>query len=48
LPAAERPAIAAQLDALAGALDVLALDIARQRDAAQRVRAAGAYPKDGA
>ena len=34
--------------AIAGALDVLALDIARQRDAAQRVRAAGAYPKDGA
>jgi hypothetical protein len=48
LPAAERPAIAEQLDALAGALDVLALDIARQRDAAQRMRAAGAYPKDGA
>jgi hypothetical protein len=48
LPAAERPAIADQLDALAGALDVLALDIARQRDAAQRMRAAGAYPKDGA
>jgi len=48
LPAAERPAIADQLEALARALDVLALDIARQRDAAQRMRAAGAYPKDGA
>ena len=46
LPAAERPAIADQLDALARALDVLALDIQRQRDAAQRMRAAGAYPKD--
>ena len=46
LPATERPGIAEQLDALAGALDVLAGDIARQRDAAQRCRAAGAYGKD--
>jgi hypothetical protein len=48
LPAAERPGIAEQLDALAGALDVLAGDIGRQRDAAQRCRAADAYGKDSA
>lgn len=47
LPPDERPAIAEQLGALAGALDVLARDIARQRDAAQRVRASDAYGKDG-
>jgi hypothetical protein len=47
LPPDERPAVAEQLGALAGALDVLARDIACQRDAAQRVRASDAYGKDG-
>ena len=48
LPQAERRAIAEQLCALARGLDDLAGDIARQRDATQRVRAADAYGKDGA
>jgi hypothetical protein len=48
LPMVERPGIAEQLDALAGTLDLLAGDIALQRDAAQRRRAADAYGTDSA
>jgi hypothetical protein len=47
LPAAERDAVAESLVALAAALDQLALDIVRQREAAQRQRANDAYGQEG-
>ncbi len=46
-PAAERPALAQGLAALAEALDQLAADITRQREAAQRQRANDAYGQEG-
>ena len=46
-PAAERPALAQGLAALAEALDNLAADIMRQREAAQRQRANDAYGQEG-
>lgn len=47
LPAAERGAFADRLVELAEALDGLAADIARQRDAARRQRANDAYGQEG-
>ncbi len=47
LSAAEREAFAQSLAALAAALDELALDIVRQREAAQRQRANDAYGQEG-
>jgi hypothetical protein len=47
LPAAERGAFAERLTALADALDLLAADIVRQSEAAQRQRANDAYGQEG-
>lgn len=47
LPAAERGALAQGLVELAEALDHLAADLVRQREAAQRQRANDAYGQEG-